>query len=602
MPEPVGIELTPRSIVFDGRTKTQTTLVTASYSDGSQRDVTRLARFNSNNKTTAEIDDAGLVTAGKRGDTFVLARFARFTIGSEVIVLPQDSSYQWPSIASQNYIDELVHARLQQLHLLPSALCTDEEFLRRVYLDVIGLPPTIDEYRRFMADTTSDKRVRLVDALVQREEFADLWAAKWGESVKLMGMSYAPLASDDKAAEAYYEWIRLQMAKGTPLDEFVRTQITATGSNLIDGPVNLYTMLPQNPKFVPKDVAQDVAQLFTGIRIQCAECHNHPFDRWTMDDYYSFVSFFTGVKRKQGSEPREFYIFYDVATPPAKNLLDERPMPPRVLGGLEPVPAGQDPRVALASWLTAPENPFFARNLANRIWAHFFGRGIVEPVDDLRISNPPSNQPLLDGLTAKLVEHKFSLRAIVKDICNSRTYQLSVQPNATNASDERQFSRAVLRRLRSDVLLDALTMATDCDSGMPASPLGTRAIEFYPHGGGSLGGTGDYFLDVFGRSRRGTVCACETRNEPTLSQTLHLISGQLMSGKLGTSKVVPNLIAAKKTPAEIIEELFIRSLSRRPTPQELDNMLKLVGDRPDAGTYADIYWGLLNSTEFIFNH
>ncbi len=283
------------------------------------------------------------------------------------------------------------------------------------------------------------------------------------------------------------------------------TQLTASGNNLLNGPVNLYTMVPASNKFTPKDMAQDVAQLFTGIRIQCAECHNHPFDRWTMDDYYGFVSVFAGIRRKEGSEPREYYIYCDPNAPPAKHLLDERPVPRRVLGGLEPIPAGRDPRIEMARWLTAPDNPLFARNLANRIWSHFFGRGIVEPVDDLRVSNPPSNQPLLDALTAKLVEHKFSLRALVRDICNSRTYQLSATPNETNTADRRQFSRASLRRLRADILLDAMSQATESFSRFGDAEAGTRAVEFYPRNGT------DYFLDTFGRSQRKTVGAHETQ-------------------------------------------------------------------------------------------
>ncbi len=603
VPEAVAIEMTPPRMVFDGVKRAQAMSVTARYSDGSTRDVTSLARFSSNNTTTATIDEDGRVQAGRRGDTFVFARFNRFTIGAEVVVLPTESGFQWPEVKPSNYIDDLVFARLKKLHLAPSELCTDEQFLRRAYLDLIGLPPTVEEYRRFLANPSPDRRTQLVDELLKRDEFADLWAAKWGEALKILGVGYTPHASDEKAAEAYHEWIRDQMARNAPLDEFVRAQLTAKGSNLVDGPVNLYTSLPQSVKFVPKDFAQDFAQLFTGIRIQCAECHNHPFDRWTMDDYYGLVSCFTGVTRKPGSEPREFYIYNDASAPPSKHLLDDRPVPARVLGGLAPVPSGQDPRVALADWLTGLDNPYFARNLANRIWAHFLGRGIIEPVDDLRVSNPPSNGELMDGLADHLVRSKFDLRALARDICTSRTYQASVVPNATNADDDRQFSRATLRRLRSDVLLDAFSLVTGADSRFDNFPSGTRAVQYYPRIGSPVPTAGSYFLQTFGRSPRATVCACESRNESTLSQALHLIGGEAINAKLAEGKLVPGLIKGKPDPAAIVEELYIRALSRKPTEAELRVMLGLVGDRPeDRQAYDDILWALLTSSEFQFNH
>jgi hypothetical protein len=603
VPEAVAIAMTPARMVFDGDHRGQAMTVLATYSDGSTRDVTTLARFSTNNATTATIDDDGRVQAGRRGDTFVFARFNRFTIGAEVVVLPTESGFRWPDVKPFNYIDDLVFARLQKLHLAPSDLCTDEQYLRRAYLDLIGLPPTIAEYRRFLADPAPDRRTRLVDELLKRDEFADLWAAKWGEALKILGVGYTPHASDEKAAEAYHEWIRDQIARNAPLDEFVRAQLTSKGSNLVDGPVNLYTSLPQSVKFVPKDFAQDFAQLFTGIRIQCAECHNHPFDRWTMDDYYGLVSCFTGLTRKPGSEPREFFIYNDPAAPPARHLLDDRPVPARVLGGLSPVPSGQDPRVALADWLTDPANPYFARNLANRIWAHFLGRGIIEPVDDLRVSNPPSNGELLDGLADHLVRSKFDLRALARDICTSRTYQASVVPNATNADDDRQFSRGTLRRLRSDVLLDAFSQVTGAESRFDNFPGGTRAVQYYPRIGSPVPTAGSYFLQTFGRSPRATVCACETRSELTLSQALHLIGGEAINAKLAEGKFVPALIKAGPGPSTIVEGLYLRALSRKPTPDELRTMLGLVGDRAaDRQAYDDILWGLLTSSEFQFNH
>jgi len=605
VPEPVGLAFSPDRIVFADGARSEKTTVTARYSDGSTRDVTDLALFATNNSATAKVDKNGVVSATGRGDTHVFARFNRFTIGSEVIVLPAGKNYAWPHPPAHNYVDEIVYDRLQKLRLLPSDLCDDETFLRRIFLDLTGAQPTPAEYRVFMADPAPGKRNALIDRLLLSESFTDVWTNLWAEMLRVKGGSYAPTGTDVKAADVYYEWIREQIAKNRPLNEFVAEQITGTGSNITSGPANLYTMLVHDPKLTPKNLAADFSQLFTGVRIQCAECHNHPFDRWTQDDYYGLVSFFTGIQRKLGAEPREFYVFNDPHAAPAKHLVDERPMPPTVLGGAVSVPAGEDPRQALAAWLTSPKNPLFTRNLANRIWAQLMGRGLVEPVDDMRVSNPPTNGPLLEALANQLGDSGFNLRALVRDICTSRTYQLSARPNATNADDTRQFSRAQLRRLRADVLLDAIVKATDGDRAFAYFPKGTKAIQHYPRSPGdtqrSL--TGDPFFDTFGRAGRGSVDASDTKLEPTLSQSLHLIAGDTVQTQMATGKVVERLVAANLPPEAIIEDLYLRTLSRKPHGPETAAMLALFKPDPrDRQVYQDIFWSLLNSTEFLFNH
>jgi len=602
---PVGITLTPDRLVFEGGKGTRETTVTARYSDGSTRDVTDLSLFLTNNPSTAAINKDGLVSAKGKGDTYVFARFNRFTIGSEVIVLPEDPGYTWTNPPAHNYIDEIDHGRLRNLRLLPSDLCDDETFVRRLHLDLTGSLPAPGEVRAFLADASPDKRTVLIDRLIASEGFTDLWTALWAEMLRVKGGGYAPSATDVKAADVYFEWIREQIAKNRPFNEFVSDQITGTGSNLTSGPANLYTMLVHDVRVTPKNLAADFSQLFTGVRIQCAECHNHPFDRWTMDDYYGWVSFFTGIERKPGVEPREFYVYNDRSAAPAKHLVDERPMPATVLGGEASVPQGEDPRKALAAWLTSADNDLFTRNLANRIWAHFMGRGLVEPLDDMRVSNPPTNGPLLEALATRLGDSGFDLRALVRDICSSRTYQLSARPNRTNADDTRQFSRSQLRRLRADVLLDAVVKATDGSRGFTYFPEGTKAIQHYPRSPGDTGGpmTGDPFFDTFGRAGRASVCACDTKPEPTLSQALHLIAGNTVQSQIGAGKVVENLLKANAAPEAIIEDLYLRALSRQPKPDELSAMLGLVGNgTKDRKVYEDIFWGLLNSTEFLFNH
>ncbi|HEV3197307.1 MAG TPA: DUF1549 and DUF1553 domain-containing protein [Bryobacteraceae bacterium] len=597
LPQVTGISLVPDKVVFSGKDTKRPLQVIAKYSDGATRVVNNLALYLTNNKTTADIDDQGNVTAGKNGDTFVFARFAKFTTGAEIVVLPP-GKFKWPKLASNNYIDDLVYAKLKNLRILPSTLASDEDFLRRAYLDVVGLPPTPEEYERFIKDRARDKRARLIDQLLARDEFADLWATKWAEALKVRSDNNSAFGTDRKAAYEYYQWIRDEVKKDVPLDQFVRTQISGAGSNLRNPPVNLYTMLPQG-QYDAKAVAQDVAQVFTGVRVQCAQCHNHPFDRWTQDDYYGFVSFFTGVKRKQASEEREFYIYDDPNAPPAKHLLDGHPVPARFLGGDAPDTKGKDPRVALGEWLTSKDNVLFRQNMANRIWAQFFGRGIVEPVDDVRISNPPSNRELLEELGHRLASYDFDAKRLIRDICNSRTYQLAVATNPTNRDDDSQFSHARLRRLRADVLLDSIAEATGTPSTFNETPNGFRAVQLFEGGHRA----NNYFLKTFGLCPRDSVNVSETRLEPTLAQALHLLNGDTIEGKLGRSTVIPGMLKAGRKPSEILDELFIRTLSRKPSEPERKRLLPLVAANPtDRKAYDDVLWALLNSTEFAFNH
>jgi hypothetical protein len=605
VPVPVEITLSPERLQFDVNGEPTPTEVTARYSDGSARNVTSLALFASNNPDTATVSADGVVSPGKRGDTYVFARFNRFTVGSEVIVLPNESAANWKKPPVNNYIDELVYDRLQKLRLQPSDLCDDETFLRRVYLDLAGTPPTVDQYYEFINDKNADKRAALIDSLIASDEFTDVWTALWAEWVRLMGGGYAPTGTDVKAAETYYQWIHEQIQANRPFNEFVADQISATGSNLTNGPANLYTMLIHDVRFEPKEFAANLSQLTLGIQVQCAECHNHPFDRWTMDDYYGFVSFFTGIRRKLGAESREMYIFNDRSAGPAKHKVDGRPMLATVLGGEAPVEQMPDKRRALAAWLAASDNPHFAKNMANRVWAHFFSRGLVEPVDDMRISNPPTNKPLLDGLAGRFAESGFDLRALVRDICNSRIYQLTSQPNSTNEGDTRQFSRSRLRRLRADVLLDSIVTVTDGRRNFGMFPVGTKAIQHYPRTRGDtvLPNAGDSFFETFGRSKRGSICVCETRSESTLSQTLHMLAGDTIDGQVQGGRVVPKLIEAGRSPEEIIDELFIRALSRKPSDEERASMRELVGESvTDRQVYEDIFCSLLQTTEFGFNH
>lgn len=567
-PVPLGIEMLPPKVVFAGGDATQKTIVLAKYSDGSTRDVTRLALFLTNNEAVAAIAKDGVIKGNTRGGAFVFARFNKFTVGSEVIVLPTNDNFAWPDTPASNYIDTLVFDKLRKLHMAPSELCTDEMFLRRVYLDLIGLAPTREEFDQFVADADPQKRAKLIDKLLDRDEFVDIWTMKWGEMLRIRAANNQPqYGRDAKAMWSYSEWVHDEMAKNRPLNEFVAELVTGSGSNLRQPPSNLYT---SSERLTPQKTAEDLAQVFLGTRIQCAQCHNHPFDRWTMDDYYSFASFFAGVNMKRGVEGREVVIYNNNAANTVEHPVDGRRMKPKVLGGDAPDVEGVDPRKKLAEWLTSPDNAAFSQTMANVIWSHFFGRGIVEPVDDVRISNPPSNKELLEEIGRKLAEYGFDKKKLIRDICNSRTYQLSAASNSTNELDEAYFSHSYVRRLRAEVLLDTITRITGTEDRFPQSPPGTRAVQLYS------GSVSNYFLTTFGRAPRESACSCEVNKEANLSQALHLVNGDTITQKIAQSQLIGNLLNQKKTTPEIIEELYIRALSRKPTASEIEKLEAIV--------------------------
>ena len=459
------VEIFPPAAVLDGEGSTQQINVRARYADGTDRDVTSLAYFLSNNDNSAEIAQTGMLTAQQRGEAFVMARFGTHTVGSPFITLPQGLSFQWREIPAHNYIDELMYAKFKKLRIQPSDLCTDEEFLRRVTIDIIGLLPTSAEYDAFISSTDPQKREKVVDDLLQRKEFVELWVMKWAELMQIrttQQITYKPMLR-------YYNWLQDRIANNVPMDQMVQELLGSSGGTFSNAATNYY----QN-EADPKKIAENVAQVFLGMRIQCAQCHNHPFDRWTMDDYYSFSAFFAQIGRKAAEDPRELVIF-NSGGGEVQHLVDGRAMAPKFLGGATPDLTGQDRRVAMAKWLASNENPYFATNLANIIWAHFFGRGVIHEVDDVRISNPAVNAELLATMGSKLTDYRYDFRKLVRDICVSRTYQLSTQTNDTNESDTKNFSHATLRRLRTEVLLDAITEITDTRNKFSGLPLGARA-------------------------------------------------------------------------------------------------------------------------------
>jgi hypothetical protein len=566
---------------------TQQLTVRAKYSDGTDRDVTSLAVFLTSNDNAAPVTKDGKVTAANRGEAFLMARYEKQTVGVPFIVLPKKLAFKWIDTPANNYIDDLVYTKLKKLRIQPSELCTDAEFIRRVSLDVCGVLPTSAESEQFIADGDLAKREKLVDKLLARKEFVELWVMKWSELLQMR----SSLAVSYKATLLYYNWLQEQIAGNVPIDKMVRKLIGSVGGTFTNPATNYYQMEQDRLK-----IAENVAQVFMGMRIQCAQCHNHPFDRWTMDDYYSFAAFFAQIGRKQGADPRETIVF-NSGGGEVNHLVGGRVMAPKFLGGATPDLKGRDRRIVLAEWLASSDNPYFAKNLANIVWAHFFGRGIVHQVDDVRVSNPPVNSPLLDALAQHFTEYKYDFKRLVRDICTSRTYQLSTVTNDTNAFDERNFSHSTLRRIRAEVLLDCITQATQTKDKFAGLPLGARAVQI------ADGNTATYFLTTFGRASRETVCSCEVKMEPNLGQALHLMNGENVHAKVKEGGVVKRLLDEKKTPPQVIDELYLRSLSRKPTGEETKAIeTQLAGVKDVRPLLEDVFWALLNSREFLFNH
>lgn len=592
--KPTGIEVQPKEVLLQGPDIDIPYTVRATYSDGTDRDVSTLSSFSSSNDNSVAIAmRKGLATSKNRGEAFVMARFHIFTEGAQAIVIPEKLDYQKPTLPEANYVDGLVYAKLDKLRIIPSDVCSDEEFVRRVFLDIIGRLPKVEERNSFLASQDAKKRAALIDDLISRKEFTEMWVMKWAELLQIRTVNDGGGQVSYKAALGYYNWLRERIAGKMPFDQLVRELLSAKGGTFVNPATNMFQIEQDTLK-----LTENVAQVFMGTRIQCAQCHNHPFDRWTMEDYYGFASFFAQVKRKPAEDPRERIIFDGDGEIP--HPVTKQNAKPKYLGGDEPKLERQTRREAVAEWLTAKENPWFASNVANIVWAHFLGCGIVEPVDDVRISNPPSNPQLLDALAKRFVESNHDVRQLVRDICNSRTYQFASRTNETNVTDERNFSHALIRRIRAEVLLDSISLATSTPNKFKGLPLGANAVQI------ADGNTTNYFLTTFGRATRATVCSCEVKMEPNLSQALHMLNGDTTHKRIRDGKVVEKLLESKQTPESIIRDLYLRTVGREPTATEQTHLMEAVSQAKDPKekqqTLEDIFWALLNSKEFLFNH
>jgi hypothetical protein len=561
----------------------------AIYKDGSTEDVTRKAQYNSLNDTIAAVDSDAKVSLVDRGATAIMVRYRGMATVARMLT-PYREIRAYPQVAVANYVDENVARKWREMGLTPSEKCDDPTFIRRVYLDTIGILPPVEDVRAFLSSNDPDKRKKLIDAVLDRPEYVDYWTLKWGDTLRNNTDKLGP-----KGMWSFYNWLRTSFRDNKPMDVFVRDLITAQGSTYSVGPAN-YFRVANNPA----DLAETTGQVFLGVRLACAKCHHHPYEKWGQDDYWQMAAFFGRIALK-GSQ--EFGLFGQEqivrvnANGEVGNPRTGKIMKPTPLDG-EPMEDPIDRRRALANWLTKPDNMMFSRNIVNRYWGYLFGRGITEPVDDVRVTNPPSNPELLDALAKDFVAHRFDVKHLLRTILNSETYQLSSTPTKANKGDDVFYSKYPVRRLGAEELLDAVNYATGSPDKFPNLPAGFRATQLPDPS------TQNYFLDTFGRPSRVIVCECERQTEPTMASALHLINSDYVQNKLmNGSGRLQTLINAKKSDEEIVEEVFLVTFSRLPNAEELAKAQLAIVNAPNRkeGT-EDVLWALLNSREFLFRH
>lgn len=604
-PKVASIRMEPRERLLELKA-TQPLKVVARYTDGREEDVTELARFQTNNETVATVDEVGLVTIGDvPGQAAVMAAYnGQVDVFSALVPqAPLPPTAKKPT--ATNFIDGLVNKKLERLNIEAAGACDDATYLRRVTLDLIGTLPTAEEARDFLADKRPNKRALVVEDLFQRPEFADFWSLQWSDLLRVDRETLG-----HKVAHDYYEWIRASFADNKPFDQFARELLTADGP-LAEQPQGAFYEVVKKPG----DRAATLSQVLLGVRIACAECHHHPHDRWSQTDYYGMTAYFAQLTQKptprgpsiaargnpETKHPRtgEVVVAYPLGeTMPVQPKIDPTaPKPPVVPVSL--TKTNEDRRVQLAAWMTKPENPFFAKNISNRLWAHFLGRGLVEPVDDVRATNPPSNPELLDALSAHLVKNKYDVRELMRTIIASAAYQRTTEPTSGNERDEQNYSRALFKRMSAEVLLDAVCQTTGVPEKFNGTPMGSRAIQLWDSR------AAHYFLRIFGRPLRATACSCERSAAPNVSQVLHLLNSPEIEQKLDhAGGRIKHLVDTISDDKRLVDELYLSFYARYPSDAERQAAFDLLNrsgaKRREAA--EDLAWSLLNTLEFTFNH
>ena len=588
-----GLQVVPAEIFMKAPGESATVKITATYVDGSSRDVTREATIESNVPDVAAATDAS-VKGARVGEATLLVRYQGTLTTVPVTVLNPKPGFTWKQPPENGYIDRMIDAKLQRLKIQPSPVVDDAGFLRRVSLDLTGRLPTPAEVRAFVADASKTKRSSVIEKLIASPAYVDHWTLKWGDLLqnnrKYLG---------EKGAYQFREWIRDSIAQNRPYDRMVREMLTAGGSSYENPAANFFRVARD-----PKPTMEKTTQVFLGVRMVCAQCHDHPFERWTQNQYYEMAAFFSAVGVRPGFEVGEEIVYdqrqdFDMKHPKDGRVMNPKFILPAASLGGTPVPTDARRRMAYAEWLTARDNPFFAKSTVNRVWSYFFGRGIIDPVDDIRASNPPSNPALLDALTKDFLTHDFDLRYLMRTIANSRAYQASIETNEWNEKDTDNFSHATPRRLSAEELMDALAFATGVRPVFPEAPPETLAEQLTdPHIGK------DGFLDLFGRPSRESSCECERRSDLSLPQALNLVNGKTISDAVADSAGrVAKAVLSGKPDRELIEELYLSSLSRPPSDAELDKALKYLQTGSGRAARAqDLLWALVNSKAFLYNY
>jgi len=601
-PKLASIEVQPKHGSMKTRSE-QRLKVLAHYSDGSTRDVTRIALYEANDKNMAQASEEGLVKIlDLPGNVAVMVRYqgmvsvfsASIPLGATVENLPP----------AKNFIDGFVFANLKQIGVPPSPVCDDATFLRRASLDIAGHLPTVEEATAFIADTAPDKRNRLIETLLASPDYADFFANKWAALLH----NKRDAAADITADFAFHDWVRDCMQANTPYDQMARQLLAATGTIATNPAVAWYKRVKE-----PQQQLEDVAQLFLGVRMQCAQCHHHPFERWSQKDYYSLSAFFSQVGRKPTATAGEDVIFSKRGIAEAENKKTKLMVKPAALGGPTlDIPPDEDPRLRLADWMSEKTNPFFAKALVNRYWKHFFHRGLVEPEDDIRDTNPPTNPELLDALAKYFIDSGYDLKAMVRVITQSSAYQFGATPNQYNGVDWQNFSRYYPRRLNAEVLLDAIDQLTGAQTDFADLPRGTHAIALPDNSYNRTSG----FLKVFGRPEGASVCECERVQSASLAQSLHLMNAADMKAKITAANGRAELLSKETKPEpEKIRELYLAAFSREPRENELETTEAYLGrsqfdaqgapldaQKAKRQGYEDILWALINTKEFLYNH
>lgn len=604
------LEILPAGVVLKPNQRQQF-MVLAHFSDGHREDVTQWAKYTSTNESVAQVNDIAQTGVGQTGGEIGEVKIVGHGEGaisawylSKVVIATVTVPFAKPVAAEvfakaqrRNFIDDLVLEKLENLNIPPSPSATDAEFIRRAFIDTIGVLPTADETRAFLADTSADKRDKLIDHLLARPEFVDYWSYKWADLLLVNSDKLKPGAGNSKSVAmwSYYSWIRNQVEANTPWDEMVRELITVQGSALENGAGNYFVLHKD-----PLDLAETTTVAFLGMSINCARCHNHPLEKWTNNQYYGFANLFARVRAK--NEPGEGNVMVFASSDgELVQPLTGKPQPPTPLDGKSlAFEDAADRRIHLANWLTSPENPYFSRAITNRVWANFFAVGLVEMVDDMRLTNPASNEKLLSAAAKHLVDHKFDLKALMRTILQSKTYQLSSRPSPENAADARFYSHYYPRRMMAEVLLDAISQVTGSQTTFGDYPGGWRAMQLPDSNVNS------YFLQTFGRPDRVITCECERTAEPTMVQVLHISNGNTFNQKLqAKGNRLEQLLAANTPDDKIIDEAFLSALSRQPTSEEKAKLLKefaSVDAKEKRAFVEDVYWSLLSSKEFLLNH